>query len=155
MPAEIWRNMQTSSGVSRKRTPQAEPAKRRIMIVDDHPLVRRGLKAMINAESDLIVCAEAANPRDGLEAISGAQPDLVIADLSLGQADGLDLVRGISARHKGLPVLVLTMHEAPLHVRRAFAAGASGYVTKRDMTETLLEAIRSVLRGEKYGAPRN
>ena len=88
-----------------------------------------------------------------LEAISGAQPDLVIADLSLGQADGLDLVRGISARHKGLPVLVLTMHEAPLYVRRAFAAGASGYVTKRDMTETLLEAIRSVLRGEKYGRP--
>ena len=125
------------------------------MIVDDHPLVRRGLKAMIDASLDLIVCAEAANPGDELEAISGAQPDLVIADVSLGQADGLDLVRGISARHKGLPVLVLTMHEAPLHVRRAFAGGASGYVTKRDMTETLLEAIRSVLRGEKYRASRN
>ena len=78
-----------------------------------------------------------------------------IVDAAAAHVDGLDLVRGISARHKGLPVLVLTMHEAPLHVRRAFAAGASGYVTKRDMTETLLEAIRSVLRGEKYGAPKN
>src|SRR5277367_3551026 len=137
--------MQTSSGVSRKQTPQAEPAKRRILIVDDHPLVRRGLKALINAESDLIVCAEAANPQDGLEAIAGALPDLVIADLSLGQADGLDLVRGICARHSGLPVLVLTMHKASLYVHRAFAAGAKGFVTKTEMTETLLQAIRRVL----------
>jgi DNA-binding NarL/FixJ family response regulator len=139
--------------VSRRRTQQAPPAKRRILIVDDHPLVRRGLKALIDSEPDMIVCAEAANSQDGLEAIAAARPDLVIADLSLGHGDGLNLVRGICTSRDGPPVLVVTMHEAPLVVRRAFAAGASGYVAKREMTETLLAAIRSVLRGETYGAP--
>jgi DNA-binding NarL/FixJ family response regulator len=123
------------------------------MIVDDHPLVRRGLKAMINAESDLIVCAEAANPRDGLEAISGAQPDLVIADLSLGPGDGLELLHAIRSRHAALRVLALTTHDASAYVRRAFAAGADGYVVKHVSTETLLIAMRNVLRGETYGAP--
>jgi CheY-like chemotaxis protein len=82
----------------RKRTAKPERAKRRILIVDDHPLVRRGLTALINAEPDLVVCAEAANSRDGLAAIADASPDLVIADLSLGDSDGLDLVRQIRSR---------------------------------------------------------
>jgi DNA-binding NarL/FixJ family response regulator len=139
--------------MSRKQTPQAAPAKRRILIVDDHPLVRRGLTALINAESDLIVCAEAANPRDGLEAIAGTRPDLAVVDLTFREGDGFDLVRAICAIQDGPSVLVLTTHEAPPHVRRAFAAGASGYVAKHEMTETLLIAIRSVLRDENYGAP--
>jgi DNA-binding NarL/FixJ family response regulator len=125
-------------------------AKRRILIVDDHPLVRRGLTALINAEPDLTVCAEAATPREGLEAIASSKPDLVIADLSFPDGDGLDLVREICSSHDGLPVLVLTMYDAPLYVRRASEAGASGYVTKRDMTETLLIAIRRVLSGGNY-----
>ena len=139
--------------MSRKRTRHTAPARRRILIVDDHPLVRLGLKALIDAEPDLIVCAEAATRADALRAIAPGQPDLVIADLSLRRGDGLELVREIRSRHPGLRVLVLTMLEAPLHVRRAFSAGASGYVTKRELTETLLEAIRSVLCGETYGAP--
>jgi DNA-binding NarL/FixJ family response regulator len=139
--------------MSRKRTRHTAPARRRILIVDDHPLVRRGLKALIDAESDLIVCAEAANARDGLQAIGDARPDLVIAGLSFRDDDGFELVRKICATHGGLPVLALTMHEAPLYVGRAFAAGASGYVAKRELTETLLVAIRSVLRGETFGAP--
>jgi len=133
--------------------PQAAPAKRRILIVDDHPLVRRGLTALINAESDLIVCAEAANCSEGLEAIAGARPDLAVVDLSFRDGDGFDLVRAICATQGGPPVLALTMHDAPLHVRRAFAAGTSGYVAKREMTDTLLTAIRSLLRGETFGAP--
>jgi DNA-binding NarL/FixJ family response regulator len=137
----------------RNRTAQSAPVKRRILIVDDHPLVRRGLTALINAEPDLFVCAEAASQRDGLGAIAAARPDLVIADLSLSDGDGLELVREIRSRHVGLRVLVLTMHDAPLYVRRAFAAGAGGYVTKLELTETLLVAIRSVLRGETFGAP--
>src|SRR5271166_5354735 len=139
--------------MSRKRTPQPTPTKRRILIVDDHPLVRRGLKALINAEPDLIVCAEAGNAQDGLDAIAAAGPDLVIVDLSLGDSDGLELVREIRSRRMGPRVLVLSMHEAPLYVQRAFAAGADGYVAKREMTETLLMAIRGVLRGQTYGAP--
>ena len=137
----------------RKRTAKPERAKRRILIVDDHPLVRRGLTALINAEPDLVVCAEAANSRDGLAAVDDASPDLVIADLSLGDGDGLDLVRQIRSRRAGPRVLVLSMHEGPVVVQRVFAARAHGYVAKREMTETLLIAIRSVLRGETYGAP--
>jgi DNA-binding NarL/FixJ family response regulator len=133
-----------------KRTAQPTLVKRRILIVDDHPLVRRGLTVLINGESDLTVCAEAATRRDGLGAIAAARPDLVIADLSLDGGDGLELVREIRSRHAGLRVLVLTMHDAPIYVRRAFQAGADGYVTKQELTETLLLAIRSVLRGESY-----
>jgi DNA-binding NarL/FixJ family response regulator len=129
------------------------PARRRILIVDDHPLVRRGLTALINAEPDLTVCAEAATQRAGIEAIASSRPDLVIADLSLHDGDGLDLVREIRASHDPLPVLVLTMYDAPIHARRAFTAGASGYVTKQELTGTLLLAIRCVLRGEKYVSP--
>jgi DNA-binding NarL/FixJ family response regulator len=137
----------------RKRVAKSAPIKRRILIVDHHPLVRRGLKALINAEPDLVVCAEAAPQRDGLVAVAAARPDLVISDLSLSDGDGLDLVRDIRTRHAGLPVLVLSMHDSPLYIRRAFAAGGSGYVAKSEMAETLLDAIRLVLRGETYGAP--
>jgi DNA-binding NarL/FixJ family response regulator len=141
--------------MSRKRAPQPARAKRRIFIVDDHPLVRRGLTALINAEPDLIVCGEAATLQDGIVAVASAQPDLVVVDLSLGDNDGLELVREIRSRRPGPRVLVLTMHEAPLYVERAFAAGAHGYVAKREMTETLLTAIRRVLRGRRYGEPKS
>jgi CheY-like chemotaxis protein len=93
----------------RKRTAQSAPVKRRILIVDDHPLVRRGLRALINAEPDLIVCAEAASQQEGVRAIATARPDLAVVDLSLGHGDGLELVREIRTRHAGLRVLVLTM----------------------------------------------
>jgi DNA-binding NarL/FixJ family response regulator len=138
-----------------RKTAESPPAKRRILIIVNHPLVRRGLTALINAEPDLTVCAEAAGSQDGLEAIDDAQPDLVIVDLSLRHSDGLELVREIRSRDEDLRVLVLTMLEAPQYVRRAFAAGAHGYVTKKEMTETLLMAIRKVLRGETYGAPED
>jgi len=139
--------------MTRKRTPRPLRSKRRIFIVDDHPLVRRGLTALINAEPGLIVCGEAATVQDGIAAVAAARPDLVVVDLSLGDDDGLELVREIRSRHPRPRILVLTMHEAPLHVERAFAAGADGYVAKRELTETLLTAIRSVLRGRRYGAP--
>ena len=137
----------------RKRTAQSAPVKRRILIVDDHPLVRRGLRALINAEPDLIVCAEAATQQDGLVGIATTRPDLAVVDLSLGHGDGLELVREIRSTQAGLRVLVLTMHDAPAYVRRAFAAGADGYVSKQELTETLLMAIRSALWGETYAAP--
>ena len=133
-----------------KNTARAIPAKRRILIVDDHPLVRHGLSALIDNEPDLTVCAEAATERAGLDAIAASQPDLVIADLSLKNGDGLEMVKEIRLRHKHLPVLVLSMHDTPLYAERAFQAGASGYVTKQEMSETVLIAIRRVLDGEKY-----
>jgi DNA-binding NarL/FixJ family response regulator len=137
----------------REGTAQTAQVKRRILIVDNQPLVRRGLRALIDAEPDLTVCAEAANPRDGLSAIAESRPDLVVADLSLGPGDGLELVKAIRSQHADLRVLLLTMHDMPRQVRLAFAAGANGQVSKQEMSETLLVAMRSVLRGEIYGAP--
>ena len=129
------------------------PAKRRILIVDDHPLVRRGLSALIDNEPDLTVCAKAATQRAGLDAIAASQPDLVIADLSLQNGDGLEMVKEIRLRHKHLPVLVLSMHDAALYAERAFKAGASGYVIKEEMSDTVLLAVRRVLDGQKYLSP--
>ena len=137
----------------REDSPEETPRKRRILIVDDHPLVRRGLTALIDNEPDLTVCASAATLGAGLEAIDSAQPDLVIADLSLGIDDGLAMVEKIHSGHADLPVLVLTMHEAPVYARLAFEAGARGYVTKQEMLETLLVAIRRVLEGEEFVSP--
>ena len=134
----------------RTSSPRGTAAKRRILIVDDHQLVRRGLTALIDNEPDLSVCAAAATRREGLAAIASARPDLVVVDLSLGADDGLALLKDIRALHGDLPVLVLTMHAAPVYARQAFRAGADGFVTKQEMGETVLLAIRSVLEGEKY-----
>jgi DNA-binding NarL/FixJ family response regulator len=136
------------------RSSGAAPAWRRILIIDSHPLLRRGLTALIENEPDLIVCAEAATHRAGLEAIASARPDLVITDLSFGGVDGLGLIRDICSYHKDLPVLVLTMHDAPHYAERAFRAGARGYVTKHEMSETLLHTIRCVLDGQRYVNPK-
>jgi DNA-binding NarL/FixJ family response regulator len=134
--------------------PPAPPARRRILVVDDHLLVRRGLTALIDNEPDLVVCAAAATRREGLAAIATFHPDLVIADLSLGDDDGLAMVHDIRAGDSALPVLVLTIHDARASVEQAFRAGASGYVGKQEMSESLLVAIRSLLRGETYVSPK-
>lgn len=139
--------------MSRDKSPESTQLKRRILIVDDHPLVRRGLTALIDNEPDLTVCASAATHVAGLEAVESSRPDLVIADLSLGIDDGLAMVEEIHAGHCDLPVLVLSMHEAPVYARRALRAGARGYVTKQEMLETLLVAIRRVLDGDEFVSP--
>ena len=89
-----------------------------------------------------------------LDAISSSRPDLVIIDLALKDGDGLEIVKEIRLHHKRLPVLVLSMHAAPIHAERAFKAGAGGYVTKQEMGETVLIAIRRVLNGKKYVSPK-
>ena len=106
--------------------------------------------ALIGTEPDLTVCAEAATHREGLDAIASFTPDLVITDLSLKDGGGLEIVKKIRLGHKRLPVLVLSMHAAPIHAERAFKAGANGYVTKQEMSETVLITIRRVLSGRKY-----
>jgi len=137
-----------------KSSPRKPQAKRRILILGDHPLLRRGLIALIENEPDLCVCAEAATQREGLDAIATFTPDLVITDLSLKDGAGLEIVKDIRSGNKRLPVLVLSMHAAPIHAERAFKAGAGGYVTKQEMGETVLIAIRRVLNGDKYVSPK-
>ena len=138
-----------SRSSSRRRS-----VKRRILIVDDHPLVRRGLTELINGEPDLVVCGEAATERSGIDAVARLRPDLVIADLSLGQGDGLSMVARIRADTPGLPILVLSMHDAPAYVDKAFHLGANGYASKQEIGKTLLAGIRCVLAGQLYASPK-
>jgi DNA-binding NarL/FixJ family response regulator len=122
----------------------------RIVLVDDHPMVRERLADLINREPDLEVCGEAEGRTDALSVIATRHPRLAIIDLSLKDAFGLELIHDLRVSHPRLLLLVLTMHESPLYAERALRAGASGYLTKRDATTRILPAIRQVLAGEIY-----
>jgi DNA-binding NarL/FixJ family response regulator len=124
--------------------------KRKVLIVDDHPIVRQGLRLMINEEPDLTVCGEAQSEREARSAIRELEPDVVIVDLSLAQGDGLELVRDVHAQHAGLPMLVLSMHDELIYAERLLAAGASGYIMKQAASDQLLVALRKVLAGDTY-----
>ena len=126
----------------------ATPVKRRILIVDAHPLLRRGLAALIDGESDLIVCGQAATAQAALAAIVADGPDLVIADFSLEDSVGLALAAEIRTRHPGLPVLMMSMDDEALGCERALRAGARGCVSKRELDGTALAAIRAGLECE-------
>ena len=127
-----------------------QPARRRVLIVDDHPIVRQGLARMIESAPDLSVCGEVDNVADARRAIRELQPDIVIVDLTLGQGDGLELVREVRAHHPRLPMLVLTMHEEAIYAERMLAAGARGYIMKEAASAQLLTALRRVLAGKVY-----
>lgn len=127
-----------------------KPAKQRILLVDDHALLRRGLAMLIGTEPDLVVWAEAATCQAAKDALAVDQPELVIADLSLKHDDGLELIKDLKRQYPNLPVLVLSMHEETIYAERALRAGANGYVTKQEMDDTVLVAIRRVLAGEVH-----
>jgi len=131
--------------------PERTPGKKAILIVDDHPLMRRGLTALIDSEPDLVVCAEAGNRQAALEAIARRPPDLAIVDLSLeGGEDGLDLVKALKIRRPSIPALALSMHPEAVYAERALRAGARGYLAKQQLGEAVLAAIRRVLAGRIY-----
>lgn len=129
---------------------QPRPEKRRVLIVDDHPIVRQGLRLMIAAEPDLEVCGEAQSEREARCAIRELEPDVVIVDISLVRGDGLELVRDVHAHHPSLPMLVLSMHDELIYAERLLAAGASGYIMKHAAADQLLVALRRVLTGGTY-----
>ena len=131
--------------------PDRTLGKKALVIVDDHPLMRRGLTALIDGEPDLIVSAEAGSRQAALEAIARRPPDLAIVDLSLeGGEDGLDLVKALKISHPALPALALSMHPEAIYAERALRAGARGYVAKQQLGQTVLAAIRRVLAGRIY-----
>ncbi|HEY4210219.1 MAG TPA: response regulator transcription factor [Steroidobacteraceae bacterium] len=123
---------------------------RRVLIVDDHPIVRQGLRRMIEPEPDLVVCGEVQTEREARAAIRALSPDVVIVDISLAQGDGLELVRDVHAQQPELPMLVLSMHDELIYAERLLAAGASGYIMKHAASDQLLIALRQVLSGEIY-----
>ena len=128
------------------------PGKRRILVVDVNPLLRRGLAALIDNEPDLAVCAQAATAREALDALDATRPDLVIVDFSFERGLGLDLVRAIRASRPPPPVLMMSIDDAPIYSERAFLAGASGCVSKQALDGTVLAVIRAVLdSGTDFG----
>ena len=133
------------------RWPDGATDKKAIVIVDDHPLMRRGLISLIGDEPDLMVCAEAKDRQAALLVVARQPPDLVIVDLALkGGADGLDVVRALKVTHPAIPVLVLSMHPESLYAERALRAGAQGYLNKQQLGDTVLVAIRRLLEGRIY-----
>jgi DNA-binding NarL/FixJ family response regulator len=123
---------------------------RRVMIVDDHPIVRQGLRAMIDAESDLKICGEAQTERAARSLVRELLPDVVIVDLSLEEGDGISLIRDLHAHHPGIALLVLSMHDETIYADRLLAVGAAGYIMKQAAADQLITALRAVLRGGTY-----
>lgn len=124
--------------------------KRRIFLVDDHPLVREWLANLINQQPDLQVCGEAENAADALRGIAATKPELAVIDITLNAASGLELIKDIRIQHPSVAPLVLSMHEEELYAERAMRAGARGYVRKRQTSKNILNAIRRVLDGGIY-----
>jgi DNA-binding NarL/FixJ family response regulator len=126
----------------------------KVMLVDDHPIVRRGLAELINLQADLVVCGQADDAAGAMKILESDPPDVAVTDLSLQEGSGIDLIRDLKSRRPQMPILVLSMHEETLYAERALRAGASGYIMKHEATEKVLVAIRQVLGGEMYLAPK-
>src|ERR1700675_2851407 len=137
-----------------QRSQSSAPAKKRILVVDDHPIVRQGLSLLINQEPDLVVCGEAEEATGAMHVLASARPDVLIVDISLNGPDGLDLLKTIRITHPTLPVLILSMHEESIYAERALRAGANGYIMKQEATEKVLVAVRRILSGEIYVSDR-
>jgi DNA-binding NarL/FixJ family response regulator len=120
----------------------------RILIIEDHPIFRLGLKELIDQEPNLTVCGEADNVSSGLNAVSESNPDLVIVDINLQGRDRLDLIQTIKQQKPSLPVLVVSMYDETTYVERAMRKGASGYVVKHNALETVVNAIQNIFAGQ-------
>jgi DNA-binding NarL/FixJ family response regulator len=123
---------------------------RRVLIVDDHPVVRQGIKLMIEAEPDLTICGEAQSEQQARKMVRDLKPDALLVDLSLSQGDGFNVVRDVHAHFPDIRVLVLSMHDEAIYAERLLGEGAAGYIMKQAATEQLITALRTVLRGERF-----
>jgi DNA-binding NarL/FixJ family response regulator len=131
-----------------------EARKSKVFLVDDHPLVREHLTALLQLQPDLEVCGEAADAPEALECIRREQPDLVVLDISLKRSHGLELLKQLKESQPKVAVLILSMHDELLYAERALRAGARGYITKEEASTKVLSAIRKVLSGEVYLSER-
>ena len=131
-----------------------DTSKRKVFVVDDHPIVRSGLALLINREPDLVVCGDAEEMHAALDAIGVLRPDVLVVDISLNGPDGLDLLKHIRTRQPGLPVLILSMHDETIYAERALRAGANGYIMKQEATDRVLTALRRILNREIYVSDR-
>ncbi|PYJ18151.1 MAG: DNA-binding response regulator [Verrucomicrobia bacterium] len=139
---------------STNNNPRCDPPEaKRIVIVDDHPLFRKGLEQLIHSDSAFAVCGEANNASEAMDVIRKLNPDLAIVDLSLPGANGIELIKNIRAEFPKLPILVLSMHDESLYAFRALRAGAEGYVMKHEAMANVIQAIHEVFNGRPYLSP--
>ena len=122
----------------------------KVLLADDHSIVREGLRRIVEESGDMEVVAEAADGRDAIRQVEAAAPDVAVVDISMPGIDGLEVISRLKATHPELPVLILTMHEEAQYIVRAIEAGAMGYLTKQSAPEQLVEAIRKVLKGNRF-----
>jgi len=140
--------------MARKRDKPGPVKRKTILLVDDHPLMRRGQADLLSREPDFAVCGEAGTAREAMEALARLKPDLVLVDMGLPDKDGLELIKDIQALHPGLPVLAMSMQDESLYAARVLRAGGRGYVMKQEGPERLAAAIRTVLGGQVALSPR-
>ncbi len=126
----------------------------RVLIVDDHPLVRQGLRWLVDQEDDLEICGEAADVKEARAALQQTQPNVVVLDLSLRDSNGIDLIKAIRSKYEQLPVLVCSIHDERIYAERLLSAGANGYIMKEATADQFLVALRQVLAGELYVSER-
>lgn len=126
------------------------PHKYKVLIVDDHPIVRQGISQLIDQEPDFSACSQAGSAQEALDRIESDPFDVLLVDISLDGISGLELIKSLKLREYKTPILVLSMHDESLYAERALRAGAKGYVMKQEATEKVLTAIRMVLQGEIY-----
>jgi DNA-binding NarL/FixJ family response regulator len=143
-----------SARPAKKPAAPAEPPKKRVYLVDDHPMMRDGMCRLIDSETGLICCGGAMSAEQAISEIPQCQPDLVITDLTLPQRSGLDLIKDLAAIRPDLPVFVYSMHDETFYAERSLRAGARGYLMKEAGSEKMLEAIRRVLNGEISVSPK-
>ncbi|MFB3892127.1 MAG: response regulator [Phycisphaerae bacterium] len=127
-----------------------QTAKKRLVVVDDHPIVRRGVVQIIEGEADLTVVGTAEDSKGAMAVIEECSPDAVVTDITLKGSSGIDMIREIAARWPKLPVIVFSMHDESFYAERVLRAGARGYVTKGDPSQKLIDGIHRVMTGEVY-----
>ena len=129
-------------------------ARRRVLLVDDHPFMRAGLALLIDKQPDMVVAAEAGNPAEAMRVLASEQIDLILSDITMPGRSGIDFIKDLQATNPELPILVVSMHDETLYAERVLRAGARGYIMKEAGGENLLAAIRQVLRGQTYVSAR-
>ena len=132
------------------RSAQESRQRARVLIVDDHPMMREGLSALLSTQSDLVTCGEAANISDALKQVKETAPDVAVVDIALNGENGLDLVRQLKSINHSLRILVLSMYDDGLYAERALEAGAMGYLNKHVIGHKIVLAIRQILAGKRY-----
>ena len=124
--------------------------KTKVLLVDDHPIMRTGLGRLINQEADMMICGEAEDGPTAFDLVGTLTPDIAVIDISLKGSNGIELVKNLKARYPELPTLVLSMHDESLYAERALRAGSLGYIMKEEAIEQVLVAIRKVMQGEIF-----